>query len=167
MEYVKQGLSNWTNPSGRSSRAEYWSTFFAFNLVAFISIFISEALYGLLVIASLLIGIGLGIRRMHDAGVSGWFLIIPFANLIYSLSKSEPKENKWGPVPSESKTTSKKINTNKEKIENAEIGQSTTSKGDLVDDEIEALENRLSKLQELKKEKDSFREAEDKRKKIF
>lgn len=159
MEYVKQGLSNWTNPSGRSSRAEYWSTFVVMNLLAFILIFVNEALYSWLTLGSLFVGTSLGIRRMHDAGVSGWFILIPLVNFVYAFSKSEQKENQWGPIPNESKINYSQIDTN------TESENSTISNNEQVDDEIEALETRLAALQELKKEKDSSREEEDKRKK--
>jgi len=165
MEYVKQGLSNWTNPSGRSSRAEYWSTVIALNVLALILIFVNEALYSLLTLGSLFVGISLGIRRMHDAGVSGWFILIPLVNFIYAFSKSEQKENKWGPVPSESKINTTQANTNAETPTMTESEQRPQDKNVEVDDEIEALENRLAELQELKKEKDNLKDEEDKRKK--
>jgi len=148
MEYVKQGLSNWTDPSGRSSRAEYWSTFLAFLLLAFISLFISETLYSLVVIADLFIGIGLGIRRMHDVGVSGWFILIPFVNFVYAFSKSEQKENKWGPVPNESLRDKASVSDDTDNIEVAELEN-------VNDEEIEALEKRLVELQNLKKAQDA------------
>jgi len=165
MEYVKQGLSNWTSPSGRSSRAEYWSTVIALNVLALIFIFINEALYSLLTICSSFVVISLGIRRMHDAGVSGWFILIPFVNFIYAFSKSEQKENKWGPVPSEGKINTTQANTNAETPTIAKSEKPRLDNNVRVDDEIEALETRLAELQELKKEKDSLKDEEDKRKK--
>ena len=100
MELVKSGYSNWYKISGRSSRGEYWGTY-AFNLLLAVTSFfvIGEWLYSLVLFISLPIGIGLGIRRMHDAGASGFFLIIPIVNFIYAISKSEQRENKWGPIP--------------------------------------------------------------------
>ena len=81
MEYIKSAYSNWYKLSGRSSRAEYWGTY-AFNIVlAFVCLyFLGESFYALVLLVSIPVGIGLGIRRMHDAGVSGWYLIILFVN---------------------------------------------------------------------------------------
>jgi uncharacterized membrane protein YhaH (DUF805 family) len=31
-------------------------------------------------------------RRMHDVGKSGWFMIVPFYNLILALSPSVPEK---------------------------------------------------------------------------
>ena len=141
MKYVKQGLSNWSKPSGRSSRVEYWLTFLFFFFLGLVLIFTSEALYYLISLVSLLIGIGLGIRRMHDAGVSGWFLLVPVANLVYAFSKSEQKENKWGPVPNES--LDKRTNINIEDENFCTIDED-------YDVELLELEERLAELQKLK-----------------
>jgi uncharacterized membrane protein YhaH (DUF805 family) len=40
--------------------------------------------------------ITLAIRRMHDVGKNGWFLLIPFYNLYLAVSKSQGFKNKWG-----------------------------------------------------------------------
>jgi uncharacterized membrane protein YhaH (DUF805 family) len=37
--------------------------------------------------------ISCAVRRMHDAGKSGWFMIIPFYNLILALSPSVPEKS--------------------------------------------------------------------------
>jgi|SaaInlV_125m_DNA_1040241.scaffolds.fasta_scaffold47100_1 uncharacterized membrane protein YhaH (DUF805 family) len=152
MEYIKQGLSNWTNPSGRSSRAEYWSTLITLNLLALILIFVNEALYSLLTLFSLFVGISLGIRRMHDAGVNGWFILIPLVNFLYAFSKSEQKENKWGPVPKESSLNSNKPS---ELIKNIETNQDSP-------EELKELEQRLNDLKKLEKEKDEKIQKQDK-----
>jgi len=151
MEYVKQGLSNWTNPSGRSSRAEYWSTVIVLNVLAFILIFVSEEIYSLFVLISLFVGLSLGIRRMHDAGVSGWFIMIPLVNFVYAFSESEQKQNKWGPVPKESSLNSNKPS---ESIKNIETNQDSP-------DELKELEQRLNDLKKFEKEKDEKIQKQD------
>ena len=148
MEYIKSAYSNWYKLSGRSSRAEYWGTY-AFNIVlAFVCLyFLGESFYALVLLVSIPVGIGLGIRRMHDAGVSGWYLIIPFVNFIYALSKSEQAKNKWGSVPKESLSINLNSDTETDNLEIDEVAIHN-------DDEIEELEKRLAELQELKKLKD-------------
>ena len=94
---------------------------------------------------------------MHDAGASGWFLIIPFVNIIYALSKSEQKENKWGPVPNESLRDKAKISDDTDNIEAAELEN-------VNDEEIEALEKRLVELQNLKKAQDAAKLEKNSRK---
>jgi uncharacterized membrane protein YhaH (DUF805 family) len=49
-------------------------------------------------IAYLLIGIPtltLGIRRMHDVGKSGWFILVPVYNLVLTLSPSKLADNSY------------------------------------------------------------------------
>lgn len=149
MQYIKNAYSNWYKFEGRSSRVEYWGTF-AFNiLLAFSSLyFFGEGLYSIIALISLPVGIGLGIRRMHDAGVSGWFLIVPVANILYALSNSEQKKNKWGPVPNESLKDVADVNTDTVEFEVAESEN-------FYDEELDELEKRLVELQELKKAQDA------------
>lgn len=77
---------------GRSSRKEFWT--FALTVMVIIAVLgiipgIGKILSALLILAVLLPSIGLGIRRMHDIGKSGWFLlvnVIPFVgSLIYII----------------------------------------------------------------------------------
>ncbi len=106
---------------------------------------------------------------MHDAGASGWFLLVPIVNLIMAVSKSQQKENKWGPIPEESNISlvnnEKATDTNVDTSSEVKEEKLTENNIELVDDDLETLENRLSELQELKREKDNFKEKEDKRKK--
>lgn len=99
--------------NGRARRKEYWM-FFLFNLViGFILGFVEGlahegfgilgAVYGLLVF---LPGLGVAIRRLHDTGRSGWWLLlglIPLLGmivlLIFMLIDSDPAENRYGPNP--------------------------------------------------------------------
>lgn len=39
------------------------------------------------------------VRRMHDVGKSGWFMLIPIYNLILAVSDSEHGENQYGRNP--------------------------------------------------------------------
>jgi uncharacterized membrane protein YhaH (DUF805 family) len=58
------------------------------------------------VLATLLPGLGLAVRRQHDIGLSGWyslFVLVPSLGslvlLVFSLIPSQKRDNKWGPVP--------------------------------------------------------------------
>ena len=94
---------------GRSSRKEYWTfalTFIVINAILKIIPGIGDILAGLLCLAVLLPGIGLGIRRMHDIGKSGWFVLInliPIVGsiifLILCLKPGESNANAYGEVP--------------------------------------------------------------------
>ena len=66
-------LENYANFSGRATRPEYW-WFFLANLILSVVLgflpFIGNV-YGL---ATLLPGIAVAMRRLHDTGRSGWWL---------------------------------------------------------------------------------------------
>ena len=103
--------------SGRASRKEYWGGQLVFLLGGLLYILIVPTT-SLDVILTTWFYIGTwtsGIRRMHDVGKSGWFLLIPFYNLILSLSESQQFDNKWG-SPS-SHTIETQNNEDSEKIE--------------------------------------------------
>ena len=50
-------------------------------------------------LAVLIPSIAVGVRRMHDVGKSGWFLLIPIYNFILAVSEGEKGDNKYGPDP--------------------------------------------------------------------
>jgi uncharacterized membrane protein YhaH (DUF805 family) len=102
--YLKVVKDNYANFKGRASREEYWM-FFLFNFIFVIAItFIEGFLFGLYssilsniyTLAILVPSIAVGIRRMHDTGKSGWFLLIPIYNLILAVSSSDPNTNQYG-----------------------------------------------------------------------
>ena len=123
--YKKVVFENYVNFQGRARRAEYWNFTlcnFLITLVLYIPIFLSigtnptEApgamfwiFYGLLMIYSLAVllpSLGVAVRRLHDVGKSGWFLLlglIPIVGgiilLVFMVTDSQPHENQWGKNP--------------------------------------------------------------------
>lgn len=109
--YVKV-LKNYTNFTGRSRRKEYWmfvliNTVISIILKVLDEVFglkyggledngVLETIYSLAVIVPYL---AVGVRRMHDVGKSGWYLLIPIYNLILACTDSESESNKWGDNP--------------------------------------------------------------------
>jgi uncharacterized membrane protein YhaH (DUF805 family)/cold shock CspA family protein len=58
------------------------------------------------ILATLLPGIAVTVRRQHDIGLSGWFyllILLPYVGgliiFVFTLIPSQRHENKWGPVP--------------------------------------------------------------------
>ncbi|MDZ7933571.1 MAG: DUF805 domain-containing protein [Emticicia sp.] len=96
--------NNYTNFEGRARRSEYWyftlfSTIISWGLsyagIAMNFPWIS-VIYSLAII---LPSIALTVRRMHDVGKSGWFMLIPIYNLILACTDSEVGQNQYGPNP--------------------------------------------------------------------
>ena len=97
---VKIVFSNYANFSGRARRSEYWY-FVLFSLIISL-IPIVNLIVGLI---SIIPGIAVCVRRLHDIGKSGWWLLlclIPIVNLIllvWYCTDSQPGENQWGANP--------------------------------------------------------------------
>jgi uncharacterized membrane protein YhaH (DUF805 family) len=58
-----------------------------------------EILYNIYSLAVLLTTIAVSVRRMHDVGKSGWYLLIPFYNLILLCTDGDAHTNKYGADP--------------------------------------------------------------------
>jgi uncharacterized membrane protein YhaH (DUF805 family) len=104
MNYYLKVLQNYANFNGRARRAEYWY-FVLFNMIASIIVGIIgglmdfELLGNLYSLAVLLPSLAVGVRRMHDVGKSGWFILIPIYNFILAVTEGDAGENEYGPDP--------------------------------------------------------------------
>lgn len=90
--------------TGRARRSEYWYfaliNFVIASVLAFVGGMLHfNLLYYIYSIAVLVPSIAVGVRRMHDVGKSGWFLLIPIYNLILACTDSTPGDNEYGPNP--------------------------------------------------------------------
>jgi len=82
--------------TGRATRSEYWYFYLFYNILQFITLFSSSQVPMYLVVAGFVCPMtAVGVRRMHDTGKSGWFLLVPIYNLIL-LATSSDGENQYG-----------------------------------------------------------------------
>lgn len=120
MNWYLKVLKQYADFSGRARRTEYWM-FVLFNLIfAVIAMVLDNvlglttgdlpygAIYLLYVLAMLIPGLAVGIRRLHDVGKSGWMILlslIPLIGAIWLLvlmvTDSNPGDNQYGPNPKE------------------------------------------------------------------
>lgn len=106
-------LANFSDFKGRSSRADYWWAVVG-NIIISIVLGLIGSLLGsfgsvLVTLISLVLavpGIALTVRRLHDIGKSGWFVLIflvPLVGvilLIVWLAKvGDEDDNQYGPNP--------------------------------------------------------------------
>jgi uncharacterized membrane protein YhaH (DUF805 family) len=118
MNWYVEVLKKYAVFSGRARRKEYWM-FFLFNLIiTFVLILIDSLmgtispqsglglLSGLYSLAVLIPSIAVTIRRLHDTGRSGWWILISLVPvlggivlLIFMVLDSEPGANQYGPNP--------------------------------------------------------------------
>lgn len=108
---VKSVLSQYANFSGRARRSEYWWFVLFYVIVAVVASIIDTVLSGgiLVVLAALALilpSLAVGVRRLHDTGKSGWFILIslvPFIGslilLIFMATDGNPETNQYGPSP--------------------------------------------------------------------
>lgn len=115
-EAVQRALTvNYCNFSGRASLSEYWwfalFTFLVGMIIGGVcGLIFSETLTniitGIINLALLLPSLGLSVRRMHDIGRSGWWVLINLIPVIgwilfvwWATRPSQPTPNNWGGVP--------------------------------------------------------------------
>lgn len=118
MHWYVEALRKYAVFSGRSRRSEYWF-FVLFNVVASISLGIVDGVLGigggvglLSVVYSLAVlvpGLAVSVRRLHDTGRSGWWLLIAMvpvigaiALLVFMAQDGEQGPNQYGPNPKHS-----------------------------------------------------------------
>lgn len=100
-ETLSYYFHHYTDFSGRARRTEYWFIVL-WNLI-FGIIPVVNILWAL---ATLIPGLALSVRRLHDIGKSGWWLLIALIPIvgaivlfIFSVMDSEPRTNEYGPSP--------------------------------------------------------------------
>ena len=112
MDAVKLFFGNYANFSGRSRRSEYfwiilfnWLVSFALGFVLSGAPDIYMMLSGVYSLATLVPGLALAVRRLHDVGKKGTYLLwcltiigaIPV--LVAVFKDSDPNPNQFGPSP--------------------------------------------------------------------
>ena len=106
-EAVKLFFINYVNFGGRSTRSEFWYwQLFSFLVSLILGIFTTfiglNFILWLFSIATIIPGLSLSIRRLHDIGRSGWWLLIGLVPLVgaiillvFDVTESGPA-NEWG-----------------------------------------------------------------------
>ncbi len=117
MNYYLLAFKSYAIFSGRSRRAEFWY-FVLVNLLVSIGFTIIDFAFGLTIISedngltsfiytliAFLPSLAVSVRRLHDTGRSGWWILIAFTIigaffLIYWYAlDSEAGDNEFGPNP--------------------------------------------------------------------
>ena len=111
MNWYIGALKKYLDFSGRAQRMEYWM-FTLINFLVMLALSIVDAVIGLGILAPLyalaafIPSIAVGVRRLHDTGRSGWWLLIGLVPLIgiivlivFFVQDSQPGANEYGPNP--------------------------------------------------------------------
>jgi len=107
MNWYLKVLKQYADFNGRARRKEYWM-FLLFNITIIFSLlalifglqirFLS-IVYLIYALGTLIPSIAVGVRRMHDVGKSGWYLLIPIYSLILVCTDGEKGVNQYGSDP--------------------------------------------------------------------
>jgi uncharacterized membrane protein YhaH (DUF805 family) len=118
IDYYLLVFKRWLDFQGRSRRSEYWY----FSLANFIVAIVLSVLEGVLQIdgdefgsgplsliyslVTLIPGLSVSFRRLHDVGRSAWWLLLVFIPIIgwgfllyWCVKDSDPVRNDYGPNP--------------------------------------------------------------------
>ncbi|MEU5540436.1 DUF805 domain-containing protein [Streptomyces sp. NPDC020362] len=116
MSWFIEALKKYAVFSGRARRKEYWMfALFSGIIYAVLAIVavVSKtpallALPGIFYIGILLPSLAVGVRRLHDTGRSGWWLLFalvplagPITLLVFTCTDSQAGANQYGPNPKE------------------------------------------------------------------
>ena len=96
---IKSGFKNYANFKGRSSRSAYWYWVLFTVVLSIVLSAASSDLGNLGSLATFIPTIAVAVRRMHDTGRRGWWLLVPVVGLIFACQASHQNENKFGPPP--------------------------------------------------------------------
>lgn len=113
---VRMAFDSYCRFQGRSSRSEYWWWVLFVAILSFcigivegilgFSMTAVQTTSGILSLVLLLPGLGLSVRRLHDIGKSGWWVLLGFIPVVGAIilitwfaRNSEMTENRYGPVP--------------------------------------------------------------------
>ncbi len=112
VDAIKSVFSQYANFSGRARRSEYWYYVLCYAIISIVINLLSQA-SSVFAIIGTVVGLALicptlavEIRRLHDIGKSGWYLLfnlIPLVGaiilIVWFCKDSEPGDNMYGPNP--------------------------------------------------------------------
>ncbi len=113
MNYYKDAFQRYADFEGRSRRSAFWY-FILFNGLAAIAANLIDELVGdypifglVYFLAALIPFIAVAVRRLHDTGKSGWWMLLYLTGIgiivliVFWCIDSTPGENQFGPNPKE------------------------------------------------------------------
>ena len=105
IEATKLFFTRYADFKGRSRRSEYWWASLATFIVTSVLTAIIPDLVGIWNLVILVPSFAIGVRRMHDIGKSGWWILVNFIPLVGQIliliwaCKDSTEDNQWGPNP--------------------------------------------------------------------
>lgn len=121
--YLKVMKENYSNFSGRARRKEFWMWYLFYVIVLIVAVILDGVLgtgfelgygvtspygwiYLIAALAHVIPGLAVSVRRLHDVGKSGWFMLIALVPiiggiwlLVLACTDGDSSENAYGPSP--------------------------------------------------------------------
>ncbi len=115
-EAITSGFQNYVTFSGRARRAEYWWWYLFVLLLSGVALIVDMyafpfgsdvgPAYALASLAVILPNISVTVRRLHDTGRSGWWILLGLIPLIgalillyWMIKRGDHGANQFGPDP--------------------------------------------------------------------
>ncbi|MEN8186205.1 MAG: DUF805 domain-containing protein [Bacteroidota bacterium] len=111
MNWYIEVLKKYAVFTGRARRSEYWY-FVLFNFLNSLMFGLIDRTFGtfdpdtgygtfeiIYAFAVLIPGIAVAVRRMHDVGKNGWYVLIPIYNIVLAATPGIIGENEYGADP--------------------------------------------------------------------
>ena len=118
MSWFLMALSKYATFSGRSQRSEFWFFLLSYVLL-FVGLAIIDGMLGffdeeedigllssLFAVAMFVPSLAVSVRRLHDTGRFGWWVLVAFVPvvgsivmLLFAAEDSQPGANAYGPNP--------------------------------------------------------------------
>jgi uncharacterized membrane protein YhaH (DUF805 family) len=100
MKYYLKALQDYAVFAGRAGRTEFWYFVLYHFLIALVlgrlGVIFTVDLLSIYYPALLIPTVAVAVRRMHDVGKSGWYVLIPGYNLLLLAKDGTNGENRYG-----------------------------------------------------------------------
>ncbi len=106
--YLDVIVKNYINFNGRARRTEFWMFTLVHLVIIFLSLFMGPIPFILYMLLTIMPAVGVGIRRLHDTGRSGWWILaanVPILFVVYyyyMILEGDEGANIYGDSPKES-----------------------------------------------------------------
>ena len=106
--YLDVITKNYINFNGRARRTEFWMFTLVHIIIILLSLFLGPVPFILYMLLTIMPAVAVGIRRLHDTGRSGWWILaanVPILFVIYyyyMVLEGDQGANIYGDSPKES-----------------------------------------------------------------
>jgi len=106
--YLDVITKNYINFNGRARRTEFWMFSLVHLIIMFLTFFLGPVPFILYMLLTIMPTVGVGIRRLHDTGRSGWWILaanVPILFVLYyyyMILEGDQGANIYGDSPKDS-----------------------------------------------------------------